>query len=230
MPHACTNCLKKEFSLFSELNHGELSILNRKRLCVDYAPGESIYKQGTRTDYLLCLNQGHVKMVQYTSSGKIQIIGLKKPTDFLGFADLMNEEIYTSSGIAINEVSICQIPKSDFQTILDQNPAFAQRVIKYFSREINRMNQRLASLTQKNLRGRLADTLILLLDLFGESEKDHFLNLALKREDLAALSNMDVSNASRILSEFSQEEVVELNKRQIKILKPEKLIAIRERN
>ena len=45
----------------------------------------------------------------------------------------------------------------------------------------------------------------------------------MKRADMAALANMTQANAIRILSDFSKENLLEIEKREIKILQLERL-------
>jgi uncharacterized transporter YbjL len=63
-------------------------------------------------------------------------------------------------------------------------------------------------LTQKHLRGRLAEAILHIRDNYGTLEDGATLILNLSREDLASLSNMTTSNAIRTLSQFSADGLV----------------------
>ena len=78
------------------------------------------------------------------------------------------------------------------------------------------------NLTQKHIRGRLAESLVFLIDSYG-LEEDDTINIYLAREDLASLSNMTTSNAIRTLSIFVMEKIIVLDGRKIKILDEERL-------
>jgi CRP-like cAMP-binding protein len=73
------------------------------------------------------------------------------------------------------------------------------------------------NLTQKHIRGRLAESLLLLLKNYGFEEDGQTLAMLLPREDLANMSNMTTSNAIRTLSQFAQEGLIELDGKRIKI-------------
>jgi CRP-like cAMP-binding protein len=81
---------------------------------------------------------------------------------------------------------------------------------------------RTVNLTQKHIRGRLAEALVFLIDNYG-LEPDNTINIYLAREDLASFSSMTTSNAIRTLSTFVSERVIVLDGRKIKILDEEKL-------
>ena len=61
------------------------------------------------------------------------------------------------------------------------------------------------NLTQKHIRGRLAESLLLLLKNYGYDEDGHTIAMLLPREDLANMSNMTTANAIRTLSQIAQE-------------------------
>ncbi|MEG1998876.1 MAG: helix-turn-helix domain-containing protein, partial [Bacteroidales bacterium] len=83
----------------------------------------------------------------------------------------------------------------------------------------------MVSLTQKHIRGRLAEALFTLRDFFG-TDSDGCLDAHLSREDLANMSNMTTSNAIRTLSSFSKENLIKVSGRYIKIIDDDKLSKI----
>ena len=84
-------------------------------------------------------------------------------------------------------------------------------------------DERTVNLTQKHIRGRLAESLIFLKESYGLEEDGSTLSIYLSREDLANLSNMTTSNAIRTLSQFATERLITIDGRKIKIIEEEKL-------
>ena len=84
--------------------------------------------------------------------------------------------------------------------------------------ELGFANIRTVTLTQKHIRGRLAESLILLADKYGFEHDNTTLRVYLSREDIANLSNMTTSNAIRTLSTFANEKLITIDGRKIKIL------------
>ena len=84
------------------------------------------------------------------------------------------------------------------------------------------------TLTQKHIRGRLAESLIFLKDTYGYEDDNKTIKIYLSREDVANLSNMTTSNAIRTLSTFAQEGVISIDGRKIRILDLPKLERISE--
>ena len=84
-------------------------------------------------------------------------------------------------------------------------------------------DERTVSLTQKHIRGRLAESLLFLKESYGLEEDGSTLSIYLSREDLANLSNMTTSNAIRTLSQFATEHLIAIDGRKIKLIDEEKL-------
>ena len=79
------------------------------------------------------------------------------------------------------------------------------------------------NLTQKHIRGRLAESLLFLKDSYGLEEDGATISIYLSREDLANLSNMTSSNAIRTLSSFASERIIAMDGRKIKLIDEEQL-------
>ncbi|MCF8244168.1 MAG: Crp/Fnr family transcriptional regulator [Saprospiraceae bacterium] len=214
---SCMSCLLRRHSLFSDLIAAELIALNKNRYEMSYHAGETIYKEGTQPPGLICLNQGKVKIFRQHASGAEQIVALKKPVDFIGFRALMGGLRYQTSAVALEDISVCIIDKNDFFKVIANNSQLAFKIIRQLAHELNETELRMANLTKKHLRARLADALLLVQDIYGSCPVKRTLNVPLKRADLAALANMTTANAIRVLYSFSKEDIVEIDQRNITI-------------
>ncbi len=90
--------------------------------------------------------------------------------------------------------------------------------IHELSRNLGGSNTKIVNLTQKHIRGRLAEALIVMLDNYGYEDDNSTLKIYMSREDLANLSNMTTSNAIRTLSAFVTEKLLIVDGRRIKIV------------
>ena len=215
--HGCTNCLIRKLSLFDGLELDQLHKLNSMRSDVLFAAEEFVYKQGLKPIGLLCLSAGKVKVIENNISGSELIVTLKRPGDFLGFYDLMREDVHASSAVALENCSVCVIPEKIFHEILNTNLSLSLKINKFLAGEMIKTRQRTAALTQKYMRARLADALIYVHSFFGTSEENDQLDVELKRSDWAGLSNMSTPNAIRTLSEFAKSGFINVSGRKIAI-------------
>jgi CRP-like cAMP-binding protein len=103
------------------------------------------------------------------------------------------------------------------------NSDLAWYFIQDLSIDLGIADKRAVSLTQKHIRGRLAESLIFLRDNYGVEEDGATISIYLSREDLANLSNMTTSNAIRTLSTFANEKIIAMDGRKIKIIDEDQL-------
>ena len=213
--HNCMNCWVKQFSLLEGLSVEELEILDKNRGTRHYKAGEVIFREGESPNGLLCLRSGKVKVSKSGLSENDAIISLNKPVDFLGLESLILEQEYCATAFALEDSSICYIGKENFLTVLNKNPGLSLRVMGLLAEKTTVANERMLVLTQKHLRGRLADALLLLRKKYGYQSDNKTLAILLKRSDLAALANMTPANAIRILSDFTKDNLIETERRKI---------------
>ena len=213
--NSCLYCTKRSNSLLSDLSNNELKILDRNRYEVSYKSGEVICKEGAKPFGLICLNKGKVKIVRKGINGKEQIVGLKEAIDFIGFRALMGGGSCLSSATALEDSNVCVIEKKNFFKVVENNKNLAFKIIKLFANNLIKKDGRLVSLTQKHIRARLADALLLINDIYGVNPNTGILNVSLKRSDLANLANMTTANAIRVLSSFNEENIVNVDHRNI---------------
>ena len=213
----CKNCTESKDSIFNLLSKEEKKIFEENRQCTSYKKGEIIFKEGDLPVGMICLCSGKVKLFKEGVGGRDQIIRMEKQGDFVGFRALFAGEHYSATATAIEDSIICYLEKNILEKVIKANGNFALRVINILAKELGFSNERTVSLTQKHIRGRLAESLLVLINTFGFEDNNKTIKVYLSREDIASLSNMTTSNAIRTLSTFAQENVISLYGRSITV-------------
>ncbi|MDA3911365.1 MAG: Crp/Fnr family transcriptional regulator [Bacteroidales bacterium] len=220
--------LKNKNSVFSDLSDTDKETLFNHHSCNRYKKGEIIFKEGNRPTALICLVEGKVKIFKEGVGGREQIVRLARPGGFIGYRALFAKENYLASAIAIEESIVCSIDKEDLYHIMENNVQICLKILQMTATELGMSNTRTVSLTQKHIRGRLAESLLFLIETYSFEDDNSTIKAYLSREDIANLSNMTTSNAIRTLSTFAGEKVISLDGRRIKILNLSKLRKISE--
>lgn len=218
-----------KMSVFKVLTDKQKNLLKERSTIAHYKKNEIIYKEGDKPTGLLFLSTGKVKIYKEGVGGREQIVRMARPNGFIGFRALFAKQNYLATAEAIEESEIYTIEKRALFDTLKENGEFGLQIIEYLASELGFSNTRTVTLTQKHIRGRLAESIIFLKDTYGFEEDGYTLKVYLSREDLANLSNMTTSNAIRTLSSFAQEDIISLNGRKIKVLDEDKLERISER-
>ena len=207
-------------SIFKNLKIAEREVLIKNHSYAHYRKGEIIFKEGEKPPGLISLASGKVKIFKEGVGGREQILRMVKPAGLPGFRALFAGVPYSASAIAIEDSTICIIEKDTFFKLVTESPDLSLKIIKMLSNELGFSNSRTVSLTQKHIRGRLAESLLVLKDTYGFEKDGKTIKAYLSREDIANLSNMTTSNAIRTLSTFAAEKVIAIDGRKIKILDP----------
>jgi len=224
----CDNCIDNPKSVFHILQPREKEMLKKNYTSVFYKKGEIIFKEGDKPTGLISLSSGKVKVFKEGVGGREQIVRMATPIGFIGYRALFAEEHHTATAVAIEDSVVCVIDKENVYKLLRGNSELCINIIKAFATELGFSHNRTVTLTQKHIRGRLAESLIFLKDTYGYEEDNQTIKIYLSREDIANLSNMTTSNAIRTLSTFAQEGVIAIDGRKIKIIKLAKLERIND--
>ena len=172
---------------------------------------------------MMCLLKGKVKIFKEGVGGRSQIIRMIKPVQYFGYRANFAQENYLTNASAFEASTVCLIPMTIVRNLLMSNPHLAMFFIRQLSLDLGIADERTVNLTQKHIRGRLAESLLFLKDSYGLEEDGATLSIYLSREDLANLSNMTTSNAIRTLSTFVAERIIAIDGRKIKLIDEDKL-------
>lgn len=205
-------------SIFSSLTPEEKEDLQNHINLSYYKKNEFIFKEGEKPSSFLFLFEGKVIIYKEGVGGREQIIRMTKPLGLIGYRALIAEELHIGTAIALEDSTVGSISQEYLHSKLLKNPNFSLRLIQKLARELGFSNMRTVTLTQKHIRGRLAESLLLLKEKYGWENDGATLKVYLSREDIANLSNMTTSNAIRTLSTFAGEKVIAIDGRKIRIL------------
>ena len=188
-----------------------------------YRKNELIYAEGDVPHYLHCLISGKVKVFKEGVGGRAQIVRVVKPVEYFGYRAGFSSQNYVTSAAAFEPTTIVRFPLKVMVSLLQENAKLGWFFVQRLSANLGQADERTVSLTQKHIRGRLAESLLFLKDSYGLEEDGCTLSIYLSREDLANLSNMTTSNAIRTLSMFAAEHIVAIDGRKIKLMDEAKL-------
>lgn len=188
-----------------------------------YKKNHLVYSEDEQPEYLWCLLKGKVKMYKTGIGERIQILRLYSPVQYFGYRAYFAQENYVSSVAAVEESIIGRIPMEIVERLIRGNINLAMFFIHELSRNLGGADTKIVNLTQKHIRGRLADALLQLMDNYGLEEDGSTLSIYMSREDLANLSNMTTANAIRTLATFADERLIFVDGRKIKLIDIEQL-------
>lgn len=210
-------------SIYKYLSLEEKMDLEDHLVRTEVKKNDFIFKEGDKPSGFITLEEGKVKIFKEGVGGREQILRMVKPGGFVSYRALIAGEAHIASAMALEDSVIAIIETDYFFNKLLKNHALATRLLTKLAKELGFSNSRTVTLTQKHIRGRLAESIILLKYKYGLEPDGATVRAYLSREDLANLSNMTTSNAIRTLSSFVNEKVIAIDGRKLKILDIQKL-------
>lgn len=192
---------------------------------MSFRKGEVIYKEKNHIKGIYCVSDGIVKVFKTGFDGKQQIIRFAKIGDIIGYRSVLSGEMACTSAVALTNVSLCYIPAEALFKILDQSIRLNRELLKLVCKELDEANSEITDIAQKNVRARLAETLVHLLNNFG-ADSNGFLDITLTREEISNIIGTAHETVIRLLSDFKNEGLIEINGRKISILNKRALVKI----
>lgn len=205
------------------LTKQEREILRVNATIRHFKRNERIYREGDEAEDMMCLLQGKVKISKQGVGGRNQIIRMIKPVQYFAYRAYFAGEPYLTDASAFEASTVCIIPMTVVDSLIQANSKLAIFFIHQLSIDLGIADERTVNLTQKHIRGRLAESLLFLRDSYGLAEDGATISIYLSREDLANLSNMTVSNVIRTLYTFVSEHIIALKGRRVKIIDEDRL-------
>ncbi len=209
--------------LWQPLTETQREYLAKNFTIQKYKKNETIYCEGETPMHLMCLLSGKVKIYKDGVGGRSQIIRVIKDKEYFAYRAYFAQENFVTAAAAFEPCTRCLVPMPVISELIKENTDLAMFFIKQLSIDLGISDERTVNLTQKHIRGRLAESLLFLKDTYGVEEDQCTLSIYLSREDLANLSNMTTSNAIRTLSNFATEKLIIIDGRKIKIIDEERL-------
>jgi len=211
-------CLENPDSVFRTLQNREKEAVAKHFVTCFAKKGEFIFSEGEKARGLVCLVKGKYKVYRVGVGGREQILRFVKPSEIIGCRSLFQAVNWTNSAVATEDCVFCLTDRNSITTLLKHNNDFAFRMMKQMADEIAFYQERIISLTQKHVRGRIVETLLMLAGIYGFEADGKTINAILSRDDLAHHSNMTTSNAIRTLSNLSSEGKIELRQKKIRLI------------
>jgi len=205
------------FQLFKKLTEEEFNRLNFEKSCAYYKKGTIVYREGSRLTGFFCVTKGIVKIFKTGIDGKEQIIRFAKKGEIIAYRSLLSKELACTTAKVIEEAVLCHIPYQTLLFLIQNNWQFSHHMLQIVCRELREANDYITDIAQKSVRERLAEILLLLKENF-DLDHHNTLQISLTREELANTVGTATESVIRLLSEFKQDKLIELDGRKIKFI------------
>ncbi|RLD60705.1 MAG: Crp/Fnr family transcriptional regulator [Bacteroidetes bacterium] len=222
MKSDCEKCVIRDLNSLNSVPADDLHAINANKSSLHIQKGEVIFSEGTSLRGVYCLRNGKCKLTKLAPNGKEQIVRFIKKGELVGHRSVISNSVAHLTVTALEEMDVCFIPKADIIELFKKNSEFSFEITKSLAEDLDEANASIANMAQKNVRERLAESLLFFEKIFGV-DNEGFISVTLTREEIANAIGTATESTIRLLSEFKKEGYITLSGKKIKLMDKVKL-------
>ncbi len=160
--------LLKGVDLFSALSDAQLGFIADMTMEKTYARGDTILIEDDASNQAFFLiAEGAVKVLLTAEEGREAILATLGAGDFFGEMSLLDGEPRSATVRSVGRARLLLLRRDDFMQCLRRHPDLALSLLAEMSRRLRRSNRQVSSLALLSAYGRVAATLLQLLEERG---------------------------------------------------------------
>jgi CRP/FNR family transcriptional regulator len=223
---SCAECSLHQLCLPAGVDNEDLgrldAVVQRRR---PLRPGETLFRAGDALGSVFVASEGAFKTVVVNEAGEEHVLGFHLPGELFGL-DAIGSGRHRCDAIALIDARVCEIPFSTIAGIAAQLPSLQKQLLRVMGQSADRDHDHVDALSRKQAGERIA----LFLQGLGERYRrigrpgDDF-ELPMSREEIARYLGLALETVSRSFSRLHEDGVIEVRRRRVRILQPQRLRA-----
>lgn len=209
---------------FGQLTDEQINMVKKNSVVLNYNKGEMICKQGAFASNVYFVEKGIMKAYKEYKENNL-IMRFVKQGEIIGLSSLYNKGTYLYSVASVGTSGVMSVTADVIKQLIRENPGFSEMVITSLNRMTADEHERVISLTQKQLNGRIADAVLHFANNVHKSEE---FNMQLTRRDVADFCAMSTESAIRILKELHNDKIIKIDGKNLKIISKQLLENVSE--
>ncbi|HYW75182.1 MAG TPA: helix-turn-helix domain-containing protein [Gammaproteobacteria bacterium] len=218
---ACSRCSLQDLCLPVGVTAEDLELLDS--MVETIGPlhgGDHLFHQGEPFLSLYAVRSGCIKSYIDTENGEEQVLGFHLPGELVGM-DAIHRGSHQCSALALDTAMVCRLPFDQLSEMTRRIPNLQKQFFRLMSRDLETSYSLSA---HHSVDQRLAAFLL----GFGDRMRargfssTHFI-LPMSRQDIASYLRLAPETVSRALSRFASDSLIEISRRDIKVVDREKL-------
>lgn len=190
-----------------------------------YKAGEVILWRGEPLDFVASLVYGVASLSKTLEDGRTQMVGLLLPSDFIGRPGRKQVDFDVT---ATTDVTLCRFERAPFETLIEETPHVAQRLMELALDELDAARDWMILLGRKSAREKIATFIDLLARRasFGTGTEQSHIEMPMTRDQIANFLGLTLETVSRQLNALKKEGIISFTGR--KSLDVVDLLALRQ--
>lgn len=199
--------------VFQDLTEAELEEIDSATTVTTYRKGRILYMPEDTSQVLFILKQGRVQLYRISTEGKKLIIGTIEPGSIFGEMALIGQGMHNSFAEALEDCVLYVMNRDEVERLLTTRPKVALRIFEELGRRLRGTEARLEEIGFRGIPARLAQLLLQLADEQGDDCVAGFTH-----QELGEQIGTYRETTTHTLNEFRSRGLIEIGRKQIKIL------------
>ena len=181
--------------------------------------GETITRQGEPARQIFVIRDGFAKMVSTSGDGHDVLVGIAGPRDAFGHAAMADQQgDYLVTSTALTSITAAVWDRDKALAIAREFPEVHRKLDAQLIRNLELVLGRLHTVSEGRVGQRLARALLELAERHGQPDSLGILIVPpLTRQDIAAIVGTTLFTASRTLSEWEDQGLVESTRARVRL-------------
>ena len=183
-----------------------------------YPKGDTIFREGERSDAVWMVRTGRVHLMRFLPDGKASTTCVMTPGELFCCLPALDQKAYPTDAMAAAESTVIRIPTDAFHRAMARSPTFTKETLCLFCDRLREVEHK-SCMVYEPAEARLAQALVGLAKKFGPT-------IPLTRQELAEIAGTTHETAIRTLSDFRKQGLIRSSRGTTTLLDPEKLTAL----
>ena len=211
-----TTLLKDELRTLNDLKN----FFDDNGKLFNYSKDKIIYKEDQNSNYIYLILKGVVRCYKFDENGKELTTALHKEDDLFGYTSFTQNISYKETAIAMKDVEMVGVSKTELKHILDKNHKVTLEVIQLLTEDITGVKNQLLEMAYSSVKRKTASTILRFAEKINAKPDDP---IKISRNDLASVAGIATETLIRTMSDFKRQGLIEMEGRNIKVLDLQKL-------
>ncbi|WP_341667788.1 Crp/Fnr family transcriptional regulator [Alcaligenes sp. SDU_A2] len=204
--------------VFSQLDAAGLDDLWQQGRLIEYDKDSQVFRQEQASDQFFVLLKGLIKVVRTMPNGSQLLVRFALPGDVIGIAPALRRRNYPATAISVTHSAALAWPEQSWESLTAQYPCLLHCAQDTVSRRLSEADDRLLEIHSLEVEQRLAHSLLRLIRQVGQNDaQGTSLSIPVTRQDLAELAGTTLYTASRIVSSWDNQGLLQAGRKQITI-------------
>jgi CRP/FNR family transcriptional regulator, cyclic AMP receptor protein len=209
------------------LTEAEIAVLETGASRRRWARGEVIYREANRSEWVVVLRTGRVKVSSNTASGTEVVLAVRGPGALIGELSAIDGEPLSATVTALEPVSALVVPLPEFERFLQSHGRVAFLLMRQLTTRLRDADRKRIEFGAFDTTGRVAARLVELAERFGRTVDDGVrIDLPMSQDELAGWTGSSREAVTKALRALREEGWIRTGRLYVVVLD---LAALRER-